>query len=352
MRTGGTRAEASQWQSETSVRGMLASAHGGTRRVTVTTQVLPGSLSEVFSFSCPSVSVLEIANAAGTGSLSLTVHGSGLAGTASSVRVTSGETSCEATAWQSQSSVTCFVASGLSRSSRVGITASSSIGTLSAVVSFDSPRMSQLRFANLPATGSTSVTVLASSFGAAEYTVSGRQMFSSCEATLWLSDSSLRYMVPGGEGRRSLGIFITAGLSTGSQSDVASYSRPEVSSMFGTNRASKASVSVTLRGSTFAAGSYSVTARVGLSACEASTWHSDTEMASLSPVASGSTRRISVTAGIHDGTTSGFISYNKAVLSQLFPSNQAGTGSTSITALGGSFSLFEVSATVRLGQTS
>ena len=122
-RVGQTGCEGTEWESETSVRCLVGHGARGTRRVVMTAgergrqhdaRVLGGR---------GRMSVMRRSNRAGTGSASVTVHGAGLGLVAFTALGRVGQTGCEGTEWESETSVRCMVADGARGTRRVVMTA-------------------------------------------------------------------------------------------------------------------------------------------------------------------------------------------------------------------------------------
>jgi hypothetical protein len=77
-REGETGCEATEWQSETSVRCVVTHGARGTRRVVMTVGERGGSVTQGWSVDLGGLSVMRRQNWAGTGSASVTVHGSSM----------------------------------------------------------------------------------------------------------------------------------------------------------------------------------------------------------------------------------------------------------------------------------
>ena len=111
-RVGQTGCEGTEWESETSVRCLVGRGMRGTRRVAMTAGEQGGSGSAMYSVDVGSLSVTRRSNRAGTGSASVTVHGSGLGLVAFTALGRMGQTGCEGTEWESETSVRCLVGQG------------------------------------------------------------------------------------------------------------------------------------------------------------------------------------------------------------------------------------------------
>jgi len=111
-REGHTGCEGTVWISQTSVRCLVCHGAGRTRRVVMTVGARGGSVTQVWSVDTSGLSRMRRVNQAGTGSASMTVHGSGMGVVGYSARGRAGHTGCEGTAWESETSVRCHVGHG------------------------------------------------------------------------------------------------------------------------------------------------------------------------------------------------------------------------------------------------
>ena len=112
-RVGQTGCEGTEWESETSVRCLVGHGIRGTRRVAMTAGERAGACRRRCSVDAGSLSVSGEANRAGTGSASVTVHGSSLGLVAFTALGRVGQTGCEGTEWESETSVRCLVGHGV-----------------------------------------------------------------------------------------------------------------------------------------------------------------------------------------------------------------------------------------------
>ena len=235
-REGQTGCEETEWESETSVRCMLGHGAEGTRRVTVTAGERSESLSLAFSVDLGSISMMRRKNSAGTGSASVTVHGSSLGLVAFTAMLQSGHTGCEATEWESETSMRCLIGYGAQSTRRVVLTTGERSESMSQAFSIDLGSMSVMRRENSAGTGSLSVTVHGSSLGLVAFTAIVRSGQTGCEATEWESESSVRCLMGRGAGgtRR---VTVTAGERAGTGSMGLSVDLGDVSLVSRANRA-------------------------------------------------------------------------------------------------------------------
>ena len=122
-REGQTGCEATEWESETSMR-----CHGGTRSSGHTTGGDDGrgaraSVTQSWSTDMAGLSMVRRSNRAGTGSASVTVHGASMGLVAYTGKAREGQTGCEATEWESETSMRCMVGHGARGTRRVVMTA-------------------------------------------------------------------------------------------------------------------------------------------------------------------------------------------------------------------------------------
>ena len=122
-REGHTGCEATEWESETSVRCMVTHGARGTRRLVMTVgEQGGGSVTQGWSADVGALSVMRRQNRAGTGSASVTVHGASMGLVTYTGRAREGHTGCEATEWESETSVRCMVTHGARGTRRLVMT--------------------------------------------------------------------------------------------------------------------------------------------------------------------------------------------------------------------------------------
>jgi hypothetical protein len=229
-RVGGTAAVATIWMSQTSVVGLLTPGISATRILAMTVGGRArGSLTQVVSYSKPVISAVLVCNVPVTGSGSLTIWGSwfGLLGDTSPWARMQGS-SCEQTTWVAHSSVICRMPSGDGWTGMTTVSAGRRSGTRTAATTYGTAAVSSARRANTASTGAFVIALLAGrGFGAALASPAARFGSSSCETTLWISDTVLTLLPASGvHGSRS--ISLTVGQKLGSASAALSFDRPSV----------------------------------------------------------------------------------------------------------------------------
>jgi len=111
-------------------------------------------------------------------------------------------------------------------------------------------KVSSILHTNRPTTGSASITLLGIGFGTQDFTPRVRALYSTCEASEWTSDSSLRCKIHGGEGGLHT-IELTTGVQQSTITLSFSFDSPSTSSVLESNLPSTGSRSVTITGSGF-----------------------------------------------------------------------------------------------------
>ena len=209
--------ESTDWASETSVSCQLGHGAGGTRRSVMTAGQRIGSATKAWSADTSRMSRTRRGNRAGTGSASMTMHGSSMGITIYTVRGCLGHTACEGTDWQSETSVRCHVGYGGAGTRRVIMTARGRGASATLGWSVDAGMLSRTRASNRAGTGSASMTVNGASMGIVTYTGRSRYGKTGCETTDWASETSVRCLLEHGAGgtRRSV---MTVGQRIGSAS--------------------------------------------------------------------------------------------------------------------------------------
>jgi DNA-directed RNA polymerase subunit H (RpoH/RPB5) len=349
-RIGQTGCEGTEWESETSVRCLVGHGAGGTMHVAMTAGERGGSSSAAMSFDSGSVAVSLQWNRAGTGSASVTVHGSGLGLVSLTAMGRMGQTGCEGTEWESETSVRCLVGHGSRETRRLTFTTGERGGSMSEAYSLDARSLSVMRRSNHGSTGTASVTVHGSSLGSAALTAMGRMGQTGCEGTEWESETSVRCLVGHGA-RGTRRVAMTAGDRSGSMSEAYSSDMTGASMTSRGNRAGTGSASVTVHGSGLGLVSLTAMGRMGQTGCEGTEWESETSVRCLVGHGARGTRRVAMTAGDRSGSMSGAYSSDMSGASMTSRENRAGTGSASVTVHGSGLGLVSLTAMGRMGQT-
>ncbi|KAJ1470092.1 hypothetical protein T484DRAFT_1849089, partial [Baffinella frigidus] len=331
-RVGVTSSEATAWLSETTVVCTAAGGVGATRRVAVTAGLR-----------------LESDNAPAAGGVLAPI----IIGTVSDFGYTDrarlGATACEATAWVEDTTVICKIAAGLESTLRVVVTAGVVAGSSTEMMSYNVPAVSSLKSTlyNRAPFSSEAFTLSGVSFATQDNTAWARLGASAAEASVWVSDSSVSCTLTSAF-RSSLSVVVTSGGGAGTTTEALSFDAvtlfstvtggveedddgENVTTTSRANLPSTGSVSITISGASMAVVDYSTMARLGSSACEASTWVSESALVCRAGAGNVGTLRVAVTAGELAGTMTEATSYDAPTLSNSRRVNVPATGSVRVT---------------------
>eukprot|EP00961_Rhodomonas_salina_P202932 2737824-Rhodomonas_salina.1 len=333
LRLGETSCEVTEWESDTSVRCQVADRVRGTRRVSLTAGERAGSVTAIFSTDTEILSVLRRGNRAGTGSTSVTVHGSHMGLTAFTGRAAVGNSMCEGTVWESATSLTCLLGGAGRGTQRVSVTVGGRVASVTASWSTDSGTMSVITRVNLGGTGSASIMVHGTNIGLSAYSAESAVGRSSCEGTEWESETSVRCLV-GESVRVTRRVLMTVGETVGSVTAMLSVDIGTVSMTTRTNLMGTGSTSVTVHGMGIGNGLFSSRAAAGHSMCEGTEWQSDSSVVCKAGAGSGGSLRLAVTVANRAGTLSVAGTYDVATMTGIALLNQQSGGHSSVTVTG------------------
>jgi hypothetical protein len=412
---GGSGSEASVWVSDSGAVCKVAGGVGGSGRrgwglpVVLSGGLQRGSLMQAWSYDAGVVSsVGGFMNGASSGGLSVSVAGRGYGGAGVSARMRVGRalsdwgmeggSGSEASVWVSDSGAVCKVAGGVGGSGRRGwglpvvLSGGLQRGSLTQAWSYDAGVVSGVGgLTNGPSSGGTSATVAGVSFGRAGY--SGKARLgrggssasdmtggTSCEASVWVSNSALRCKLGAGVGGgapmrqgEGLPVILTFGLQQGSLTQAWSYAAGFLSGVGGlTNGPSSGGTSATVAGVSFGRAGYSGKARVGRGGssasdmtggtmCEASVWVSNSALRCKlgagvgggAPMRQGEGLPVVLTFGLQQGSLTRAWSFDSVFMSS-FNSvfDIASSGGQVVTFWGVSFGNTGFSSIGRAGSTS
>jgi len=282
-------------------------------------------------------------------SMFVDIVGSGLGVYTASPVARVGGTGCERTEWMSSTSIQCWAARGAERaSSRHAVTVLGQPGLSSDVFSYDAPQVSimmldpqtpvttELGFYSTP-----TLRLLGAEFGTFDQSFGARIRESSGEATTWLSSSHISCKQA--RGIAAYTIFkTTAGIRTSSATKAFTYFR-KIYEMITEGGQVIPQTSLTMTGTGFGINDYTSRVRIGDFACEASAWVSDSAV--RCKVSSQSLRPDKVTITVLRDEA-----YWVPILMK--NTNGGASGRTSITVIGMAFREFDPTGSIRLGGTA
>jgi len=157
--------------------------------------------------------------------VSVTVSGSGMGMSDYTGAARTGGTACETTlGWTSDTAIVCSSCAGVRGSRRATLTVGLCVATSTEMVSYDISSKIGADLFNAPSLSHVDLVVHASGLGVASYSPHLRQGGTSCESSMWLSDSSVRSRTASGvAGTRT--VRVTVGSRAGTVTEAMSYDR-------------------------------------------------------------------------------------------------------------------------------
>ena len=189
---------------------------------------------------------------------------------------------------------------------------------------------------NRPATGSYTITVAGAALGWTDMSARMRVGYTACEATGWISSTSLNCKVARGakSSRSNEGAILVTVLSRQSanpMTDAFSYDQPTMSSLHLTNGAPTRTQTVTVTGKNMASYDASPKMRLGHTACETSDWISDTAVRCKPAASTHSSARMVVTLGLSIGTITNVFTFDSpSIRGNVWDARQGWEGYTNV----------------------
>lgn len=300
MRSGDTSCHATVWTSDSTMTcSSPAFMGGGGHPVAVSVSTLIGTLSNAFTTDVSIPSSVQGSNIAARPMQSVTLFGSAFGNGVHTTSIRLGGSVVEASNWISDTALKLKTASGLSVRIDLAVSINRAISTISEFLSYDVLSVSQslTHGGNVPGTGSVSVTVSGHNFGISSFTVKQHIGMSRCEGGEWISDTTVRALTSSGT-HNGLGTALTVAEILATVSQVFSYDSHEPSAISSANGPAheQQAVAVTVLGNGFGQTHNSGSLRLGATACDASSWHSDTSVQCLHSYGSSVLRAVVMTS--------------------------------------------------------
>eukprot|EP00961_Rhodomonas_salina_P182866 2468914-Rhodomonas_salina.1 len=229
VRLTGTACESTFWVSDSSVRCQAVASHKQSTVFAISSGQLTGSFTDGFAYSYDSAHLVQMTVGAlsESGPISVSLRGKSLGTSSYSGGARIGESACQASMWQSETSMLCLASRGVSQSKTSVMTVSSFVGSLTEVLSITFVPVTVRGGAprNLPSSGALGLTVSGGGFGTILLSGVARAGMTGGEASIWISDSSIVSLVARGS-RASLRSTATVSQRTGSATQQISYDIP------------------------------------------------------------------------------------------------------------------------------
>jgi hypothetical protein len=309
VRVGVTSAEASAWVSESSVLALVGRGESSSLRLAVTVLNISATRAVAVSFDVGSIAgmasgALNLAQLSSNWS-ALTISGAALGMVDMSARQRVGASACEVTVWRSDTRVSARASSGGVASVRVVLSAGGSrVASRTSLLSYDALLLVGAERGSRNLVARFSQVLALHSPPSAFATPRLRLASSSCQASSWLSDTTIACQMPAAGPSsstfaRAFPLVITTGTRVGSLTQVFSYDALRVSSTDG-NAAVAAARTISLTGSGFMSGHMSARARIRGTGTLGAHWVSDSRLGCKLALSSASTQAsLSVSMGTH-----------------------------------------------------
>eukprot|EP00960_Hanusia_phi_P066140 766326-Hanusia_phi.AAC.4 len=193
-------------------------------------------------------------------------------------------TAMSETKWLSQTIIRCKASAGIGATKYISMTSQEEVLTRTELFTYNSVLISALRPQNGAASAMDIMTLTGNFLGIQSSSVSGRSGQTAFLVTFWVSDTSLKCM-------RSFGVFrsvkdgtvVTSAIRTSSLSTAFSYNKPELSSIHSSNLPGTGSSFATVFGKSISSASFTPLLKIHITACEMSSWMSDTVILCRAP---------------------------------------------------------------------
>jgi hypothetical protein len=356
-RFGGTACQSTNWTSDTAIMCQVPAGIASTKNMVVTVERQVGTLTQVFSYDSNVLKSVIRANVPATGSVMITVVGAAFGTSSYSSVLNVYGTAAETTVWVSDTSMLCRVSAGIMSTRAISVTAGVRVGTVTEIVTYDTPTATLTWPANTPMTAGDHLQaapthiISGANFGQTGVTANGILGGTTFEATMWMSDSSISPRFASGFFRTHT-IAVTAGIMVGTLTESISYDTASLTRLSKVNFVSAGAQTAQIFGSHFGQNDYTFAARMAGTAGELTSWTSDSAVTIKTPAGSMRTHCISITGGVTVGTLTEALSYDAVSLSSVGMANLWTGGAVSVTVTGSQFGVMLHTLMSRVGGTA
>ena len=357
---GSSSCEASLWTSSTAMMCKKPAGQRPSLSLVISSSDNSGSRSSLFSIDHTVISNLCVQNSPSTGSVSVSVIGTGISSSDYSVGWRSVGTAGESTSWISETCTAARTPGAVNTYFRNSLTAGVLMGTASQYFTIDNPSPFRLEPSNagqsfIKAKNLTYVfKASASLFNLGSNDASSRARVGStaCESSMWQSDSSITGKISLNGIGFSCGIVLTGySHSLSSQTELFSFIVQSLSSEVKANVPTSGTAAF-MFGQNFGNTQVSFTSRTGETSSEASVWLSKSSLSCKMSRGIKATRPLFLTLLSKDASQSEIFSYSPLTVSSARDSNGVSTGSVSVTLSGQSAGTISYSFGGRVGRSA
>jgi hypothetical protein len=285
LSAGQSQSEFSSWISETAVVSMCARGTGSSHSLVLTTGMLLGSISDIWSIDAGQVSAVAQTNSVSHGKTFVQMAGTANLWDASS-RARLGSTQCESSSWYSSSSILCTAPAGIGLALILSVTTDSQVYTISASATYDASSLTAGGPTNAPTASQHTLTLTGSNMMSWSLSPKVKIGHTASPASIWTSFSSILGMTPpGGLTSPHYAIVISIAQNQDTRSGAFTYDVPAISGAEVSQTKDQATPAILdLLGINFGATDHSMTAAIGIISCTTSQWVSDSAISCTIPI--------------------------------------------------------------------
>jgi hypothetical protein len=353
IRVGVSSCEQTEWNSDTSLRCLVAIGSGIENSIAITMSGLISTGFKAFSYDSPIITYVNRWNAPTTSGGTVTISGTNFGLSDLTLSIAVGESLCATSSWQTYSSVNCLTADGSGMARELAMTITSQVGTGAAAFTYDAPIMSSFTLRNSPTAGGAAVSIFGTNL--ASVGKSSVQVGATlCQTTAWISGSLIVCQPSAGVGHRQTAQ-LTVDAVVGTSTSVLTYDSPVATYFNSFNGPTSGGASLTVTGFNFGNEDASPELSVMPSGnkCSTVSWQTGTSLLCNSPEETGESKPMSVSVSEVIGSALDLFSYDSPVVTYITQYNAPSSGAASLTIVGQNFGTSSSAAReMRIGVTA
>ena len=360
-RIGFTATQSTGWSSDSSIYCNQVSGAGRDYGAIVTVLGMNvDTVTIVFTYNAPHVTASTLSNGLKVSDYYTTITGINFGQATYSPSTRFAGTNCEQTLWISDTALHAFIPDGVLTIGSIEMTLQTvgPGGSISNTFTYNGPLNVDLSRRNVPTTGSITTVLSGEGFATSIFSPPSRIGGSATEKTQWISDTNLIVRIPSGSYTEKSSVVTLANQLT-TLTNMVTYD-DFLLSMISPGNSPTSGAHISIFGATFGHSSLSPTGRLGLTACESTRWTSDTSVlcgisSTALPGVMGPaviTSQHNATGRMHIHSITAIFSFDKPVVTAMTFANTIRSGQMLATVLGYNFAGFEMSGSVREGNTA
>jgi hypothetical protein len=354
-RFGPTGCGTMSWSTDTAVSCLSPVGSGMSQLVSVSLVNTVGTISSIFTYDAPLVTLVTAANAPLSGGAAATILGSNFAfaaGTSAGLNVLIGGRQCSESVQLSDTSIRCKPSMGSDKALDLHLTVSGIMGTSMSVFTYDAPAVTATSVFNAVTTGATTVLISGVNLGPVDYSPTARVGVSLCLTTSWNSDTTMSCSVsPGSGGTHSIDVEVAQLM--GTMQGMFSYDSPIVTNVALSNAPVSTGLTMSVHGANFGVANHYPTVYVGPSKCATTVWISASELrCGIGVSGNGVTQKVSAEVSSLVGTALSLFTYDAPVVTVTSGVNAPTTGDIVVTIDGMNFGYQDFQGAASVGRTA